>query len=173
MGNPIHTRSSREDAAMVDRKPPRSVSDERATLRTLLQYQRDSVVRKVTGVSDVDARRSPVPSGTSLLWLVKHLAAAETLWLVIRFAGDDVEPLDDTVLPSDTVPDAIAAYRATWARVDAIADGAGSLDVRCRAPGELGPANLRWVLTHLLEETARHAGHADLLRELLDGATGR
>ena len=67
---------------------------------------------------------------------------------------------------------AVDAYRATWVRVDAIT-AAARLDDWCRDVGDDPPVNLRWVLMHLLEETARHAGHADILRELIDGDTGR
>ena len=80
--------------------------------------------------------------------------------------------LDDTVHSDDSLAGAIDAYQDTWARVDAVV-GAASLDESCREVGDEAPVNLRWVLMHLLEETARHAGHADILRELIDGATGR
>ena len=65
-----------------------------------------------------------------------------------------------------------SGYRAAWARADAVA-AAASLDQPCRPSSGQTPVNLRWVLTHLLEETVRHAGHADILRELIDGTTGR
>jgi hypothetical protein len=117
-------------------------------------------------VPDDAATRSPVGSGTSLLWLVQHLAEAELLWIHHRFAGLSA-PSD---LPeSSSLEAAIEAYRDTWARVDAIV-AVSDLEDTCRV-GE--PANLRWVLAHLLAETARHAGHADILRELIDGQTGR
>jgi Protein of unknown function (DUF664) len=155
-----------------DRPPPRLEGDERETLRALLQYQRESVVRKVAGLDETAARRPLVGSGTTLLWLVKHLAWAEALWIAQRFAGDD-EPLPDgTVQPDDTLASAVAAYRDIWRRVDAIV-AAASLDDPCRNLARGAPVNLRWVLAHLLEETARHAGHADILRELIDGQTGR
>jgi uncharacterized damage-inducible protein DinB len=158
---------------MTDRKPPKLVDDERVTLHALLQYQRDSVVRKVDGVSDEAARRELVGSGTTLLWLVKHLAQAELLWLAHRFAGEAVRVVPDaTVVAGDTLAEAIDTYRATWSRVDAIARAA-DLNDRCHDTGDESQANLRWVLMHLLEETARHAGHADILRELIDGDTGR
>ena len=80
---------------------------------------------------------------------------------------------DDTLRPSDTIDAAVDAYLATWARLDAVVSAAPSLDVPCRRAGAGAPVNLRWVLMHLLEETARHAGHADILRELIDGSTGR
>jgi len=157
---------------MPDQKPPRFVGDERATVLALLQFQRESLVRKVEGIDDDAARQVLVASGTSLLWLVKHTAGAESLWVVHRFAGEDVADRDDTVGPEDTIAGAVADYRRTWTRVDAIV-AAASLDDPCRRITEGPPAELRWVLMHLLEETARHAGHADILRELIDGQTGR
>jgi hypothetical protein len=159
---------------LTDQKPPRTFGDERITLVTLLQYQRESVVRKVAGVSDNDARRSPVPTGTSLLWLLKHLARAEALWFLERFAGEEVERelLEHDVGPEDTLQAAIARYRATWARVDAVI-ATSELDTICAGVNDEANPDLRWVLAHLLEETARHAGHADILRELIDGQTGR
>jgi uncharacterized damage-inducible protein DinB len=155
-----------------DQKPPRLVAGEFETLHALLQYQRDSLVRKVADLDDADARRSPVESGTSLLWLVKHMASAEITWMLRRFAGQDVIVPDDTPQPGDTLDAAIQFYRATWERVDGVAFKAVSLDEPCQRP-DGPPVNLRWVLAHLLEETARHAGHADILGELIDGRTGR
>lgn len=158
---------------MTDHKPPRVAGDERATLVALLRYQRESLVRKLDGLTDAQAAWSPVPSGTSLRWLVDHLAAAELLWVVERFAGEPVGAPASAGAPA-SLAEAVAAYRAVWARVDAVVAAAPDLDVPCRRPPEPElPLDLRWVLAHLLEETARHAGHADLLRELLDGSTGR
>ena len=157
---------------MADQKPPRLEGDERQTLYALLQFQRESIVRKVTGVSEADARRPLVNSATTLLWLTKHLAFAESIWVLRRFAGLSVEIPSDTVQASDTVDGAVDTYRRTWAGVDAVVARA-SLDDSCRDVGDQAPVNLRWVLAHLLEETARHAGHADILRELIDGQTGR
>lgn len=158
---------------MPDQKPPRLVAGELETLHALLQYQRDSFVRKVAGVDDEAARRALVPSGTTLLWLTKHMALAERLWIVHRFAGEDLASFDDTVQPADTLAAAVDAYRATWVRVDGIVSTSLGLDELCRQVGDDSPVNLRWVLMHLLEETARHAGHADILRELIDGEQGR
>jgi hypothetical protein len=159
---------------VADTKPPKFVADERATLLALLQYQRESLVRKVGGVSDEDARRPFVATGTSLLWLVKHVRGAEVLWAAHRFADNGTFVPDDTVMDDDTLAAAVHAYRATWPATDAIVLGAPSLDELCRRPAPGDPVvNLRWVLAHLLEETARHAGHADILRELLDGSVGR
>jgi uncharacterized damage-inducible protein DinB len=153
-----------------DQKPPRFAGDERATLLALLDYQRSSLVRKTTGLDDEAARRRLVPSGTSLLWLLKHMTAAETTWVLCRFAGRDVEVPDDAVTPSDTVASAITSYRTVSHAVDEVVRSAPSLDEPCHG---IDGANLRWVVAHLLEETARHAGHADILRELIDGQTGR
>ena len=92
---------------MPDQKPPRLVAGERETVLALLQYQRESFVRKVTGVDEDTARRQFVPSGTTLLWLMKHMAGAETLWIVHRFAGEDFAGVDDAVQPGDTLAAAI------------------------------------------------------------------
>jgi uncharacterized damage-inducible protein DinB len=158
---------------VTDQKPPRLAAGEPATLHALLQYQRDSLLRKIAGVDETAARQSPVGSGTTLLWLVKHMTRAEVTWVLHRFAGQDVAIPDDAPAPSDTLAVAAEAYRHVWPRVDAVAFTQPSLDELCRRPDALPPVNLRWVLTHLLEETARHAGHADILRELIDGQTGR
>ena len=158
---------------MADRKPPRSVGDERTVLRSLLQYQRESVVRKVAGVDEAAARSELVPSGTTLLWLVRHLTAAESLWVLQRFAGRAAEGPGQTSGPDLPLTEAVSAYREMWSRVDEVVDAAPDLDRLCADTGTESPVTLRWVLMHLLEETARHAGHADILRELIDGQTGR
>jgi Protein of unknown function (DUF664) len=156
-----------------DQKPPRLAGDERETILALLQYQRDSFVRKVSGVSEEAARWSELASGTTLLWLTKHMASAESLWLLHRFAGEDVVIEDNRVGPGDTLLMAIAAYQQTWVLTDAVVAAAPSLSEPCRYVGQDSPVNLRWVLMHLLEETARHAGHVDVLREMVDGKIGR
>ena len=157
---------------MPDRYPPRRAGDERGSVLALLQFQRESFVRKVSGVDDAAARWSPVPSGTSLLWLTKHLAGAEAVWVLQRFAGRPDVVRDDQVAEGDTLEGAVDAYRATWRVVDEVVRAA-SLDDRPRADDREPPVDLRWILLHLLEETARHAGHADVIREQLDGSTGR
>jgi hypothetical protein len=158
---------------VADLKPPRALAaGERRTLRLLTQFHRESVVRKLDGLTEDDARRALVPSGTSLLWIVKHLTRAELLWVCRRFAGRAVALPDDALEPADTIDTVVRAYRAAWDTVDATAD-AVALDDHCQDVGTEAMVDLRWVLAHLLEETARHAGHADILRELLDGTTGR
>jgi hypothetical protein len=155
---------------MSDHRPQALATGERETLLSLLQFQRESFLRKVDGVDDVTARSSPLPSGTSLLWLTHHLAFAEQVWLVRRFRGEELA-VENAVAPDETVADAVALYRDTWARSDGIVATA-ALDEMCRIQ-EGGNVNLRWILAHLLEETARHAGHADILREMIDGSAGR
>jgi uncharacterized damage-inducible protein DinB len=158
---------------VTDVKPPRLSGTELETLLALLQFQRDSLIRKITGVDEAAARKSAVASGITLLWLVKHLAQAEIQWMVRRFAGLAAELPDAEVRPRDTAASVIESYRVASSQADAVALSASSLDELCRAEDVAPSVNLRWILAHLLEETARHAGHADILRELIDGSTGR
>lgn len=158
---------------MADQRPERLAAGEVDTLTGLLAFQRASLARKVEGVSEESARRRFVGSDTTLLWLVKHLTMAEVRWFAIRFAGQDVAEPPEDVADDDTVPDALAAYRDACTRSEAIVAAAPSLDEPCRAIDDGPRPNLRWVLAHMLEETARHAGHADIIREIIDGATGR
>ena len=94
--------------AMADRSPAMFVDDERSTMMGLLRFQRESFVRKVIGVTDADAATSPVPSGTTLLWLTNHLADAESIWVLARFAGIDAAPFGSDHAP--TIHAAIARY---------------------------------------------------------------
>ncbi|HEX9335391.1 MAG TPA: DUF664 domain-containing protein, partial [Pseudonocardiaceae bacterium] len=105
---------------MPDQKPPRLAAGERETLLALLRYQRESLVRKVSDVTDSQARQLLVDSDTTLLWLVKHLTMAETAWVLRRFAGQDTPIPDHTVTPDDTVATAVRDYRAIWTAADAI-----------------------------------------------------
>jgi len=143
--------------------------DERAVLTSLLGYQRNSLVKKLDGVDDAQAADSPVASGTSLLWLINHVADAEATWVLRRFAGQDAASVGDH---EPTIDAAIRRYRAVCDESDVVI-AQFSLDELCRAPDSKPVPDLRWVVSHLLEETARHAGHADILRELIDGSTGR
>ena len=155
---------------MSDRKPPRSAGDEFGVQRALWQFQRQSFVDKLDGVSEADAAASAVGSGTSLLWLANHLADAERLWIFTRFRGHAPDGLPGH---ADTVAGALDRYRRTWAEVDAVIDQCRPEDPCSAFDDDPTPVNLRWIVGHLLEETARHAGHADILRELIDGQTGR
>lgn len=152
--------------------PPLVEGDDRQVLTGLLRFQRESLVRKVDGLDEWDARRTFVPSGTSLLWLVRHMARAEASWIEEWFAGREPDAAWDVAEADVTVAEAIAVYRDTSARVDAIV-AESDLDDRCPDQGDGDRPTVRWVLAHLLQETARHAGHADILREQLDGTIGR
>ena len=154
---------------MADERPPHLQADERTTVLALLQYTRESFVRKVEGIDDEGAATSAVGSGTTLLWLTNHLADAERIWLLHRFRGTD--PADDPP-HATTIAGACDRYRATWTVTDDVI-ASSDLDALCPEFGGRRPVSMRWILLHLLEETARHAGHADILRELLDGTTGR
>lgn len=161
---------ARYSRCVSDEKPPRVAGDERATLTSLLRYQRASLVKKVAGIDDRQASASPVSSGTSLLWLANHMADAESTWVLHRFAGQEVTTGGSH--HEETVDSSIHRYQVVCEQVDAIV-AASSLDELCRATDGLQPVDLRWILSHLVEETARHAGHADILRELIDGSVGR
>ena len=161
---------------MTDRKAPRIVGDEPTTLLAFLAYLRQSVVRKVEGLSEDDARRSVVPSGTSLAGLLRHLTVGERYWLGHIWGGDPGFrwPRDSwSVGPDETVDQLIDGYRAAWKDSDALIEGAPNFDAPCAEEDDGHRLTLRWVITHLVEETARHAGHADILRELIDGSVGR
>jgi len=90
---------------------PRSRRDEKATLLVFLDYLRDAVAAKLAGVSEEDARRCLVPSGTSLLWLVKHLTAVEWAWFLYSFAGETASRPGEAVSGADTIDGVLTAYR--------------------------------------------------------------
>ena len=158
---------------MPDRKSPRVIADEQTTLLALLDYQRESLIKKLHGLDARTATAVTMPSGTTLLWLVQHMAQAETLWMVHRYLGAPPQSDDPGAAPTGTVDHAIAEYRRAARRTEATVIAAPDLDQMCVTTGTESPVSLRWVLAHLVEETARHAGHADILRELTDGQTGR
>ena len=151
---------------------------EKESLQASLNRHRDVVLWKLEGLDDAALRRPMVPSGTTLLGLVKHLAAVDYSWFCTTF-GRDTEPLpfdpDDAdadlrVNPDETTADIVEFYRRARAAADAAIDELDLDDVGTAWFGD--PVSLRWVLIHMIEETARHAGHLDILRELIDGSTG-
>jgi hypothetical protein len=159
---------------MADRRTPFTNAGERDTLVAFLDYLRESVLIKVSGLDDESLRRPLVPSGTSLLGLVKHLTMVEIVWFPFAFAGVDVRVPGGELDPADTTASVIDGYRAAIARSAEIVAAAADLDERCvRAASAPDQMSLRWVLVHMVEETGRHAGHADILREQLDGQIGR
>jgi uncharacterized damage-inducible protein DinB len=152
--------------------------DEKTTLLEALDRHRDVLVWKLDGLDEEQARRPMVPSGTSLLGIVKHVAAVDYEWFCSTF-GRDTEPLpfddddpdaDLRVNEGETVQDILAFYARARAASNSVIAEVGLEDKGRAWFGE--DVTLRWVLVHMLEETARHAGHMDILRELVDGATG-
>jgi hypothetical protein len=161
-----------EVPGLPDVKPPRFAASESRTLLTFLDYLRDSVTRKLDGVSEVAARRPLVASGTSLLSLVQHLTTAEVSWFQIRFAGSDSPDPGGPIEDGLEVGEHVLQYKRAIACDNEIVRSTASLTQRCAGDGH-ADVDLRWVLVHMIEETARHAGHADIIREQLDGVTGR
>ncbi|BDM68947.1 hypothetical protein HEK616_24340 [Streptomyces nigrescens] len=160
-----------------DTGPPGTDADEKATLLAFLDYVREAVAAKAEGLAERAARAPGVASGTSLLGLVRHLTAAERYWFVWAFegAGDAPPDLGMTVGEAESAKDVLAGYRAAVRRSNEIVGRCDDLGRSCVRPaGQAGAIrSLRWVLVHMIEETARHAGHADILREQADGAVGR
>ena len=151
---------------------------EKESLQVSLDRHRDVVLWKLDGLDDESLRRPMVPSGTSLLGMVKHLAAVEYGWFCRTF-GRETEPLpfddddDDADLrvdSSESTADIVGFYRRARAAADRVIDELDPEDVGTAWFGDT--VSMRWVLIHMVEETARHVGHMDILRELLDGATG-
>ncbi len=160
----------------------RTTGDERGILADVLAAQRATLELKCAGVEGDLARRSVEPSTLSLLGLVRHLADVERRWFRRVLAGQDVPLLFSTDAEPDrdfdgAVPDpavvaeAWRAWRAEVAFAEAFVAAAPDLDITAD-DGWRGAVSLRWVLIHMIEEYARHNGHADLLRERIDGAIG-
>jgi hypothetical protein len=143
----------------------------------MVDYQREVVLRKVGGLDEEDLRRVMTPTGLTLLGLVKHLAFVERYWFQNVFAGLDVQfPWSDDdpdadwrPEPGESAPEIVALFQAEAARSREIAASADLDDVSAY-PGLT--VSLRWILLHMLEEFARHLGHADIMREEIDGTTG-
>jgi uncharacterized damage-inducible protein DinB len=161
---------------MVTRVP--FTGAEKESLKVALDRHRDAVLWKLEGLDDEQLRRPMVPSGTSLLGLVKHLAAVEYGWFCDTF-GREAEPLpfddddpdaDLRIEPGETTEDVLAFYGRARATADRAIDEIGLEDTGTAWFGEA--VTMRWVLIHMVEETARHAGHVDILRELIDGMAG-
>ncbi|WP_419992944.1 DinB family protein [Streptomyces boninensis] len=157
------------------------VGSERTMLQGWLDFHRDTLLHKCTGLTAEQLKQASVPpSGLTLLGLVRHLAVVERSWFRIRFAGEDVKDLYitdddpdgefDNVAGADAEAD-FAVFRAEIVACDAAVAGR---DLEETFVDPLGgkTRSLRWVYTHMIEEYARHNGHADLVRECVDGVTG-
>lgn len=162
----------------VERQPARERGTELEVLTSMLDHYRATVVLKVQGLTEEQARRRPVPaSDLTVIGLVRHLAATERWWFPLDFAALDIEPLypdgdpDGGFTPAagDTLGSVVALYEAECERSRAAIAGHEPDAV---ARGEGMDFSLRYALVHMIEETARHCGHLDLLVETIDGRRG-
>lgn len=152
---------------------------EKEVLEGFLDHYRSVVLELCRGVSEEDLRRSVVPSGTTLLGIVKHLAYVELGWFVenvanepVHYPFDDDDPDADLRVEDDETSEEIFELYRTCCDQARAALAAASLDDPVPNPERSRDYNVRWVVVHMIEETARHAGHMDIIREQLDGRTG-
>jgi uncharacterized damage-inducible protein DinB len=152
---------------------------ERELLGGFLDWYRAVVQRKVEDLTLEEASRVRTPSGVSLLGIVRHLGCVERGWFRSRFAGEEVElaggsdnSADFRLGLEDTVASVLAGYQDEIEHSRRIAARASLDDVSVYEHRIYGGVTLRWILVHMVEESARHAGHLDILREQLDGRTG-
>ncbi|MGY4766083.1 DinB family protein [Kribbella sp. CWNU-51] len=142
-------------------------------LQAVLDGLRAGVLKKLAGLSEADARRSTVDSGTNVAGLVQHLTFVESLWFEEIVAGGRATrgKRSMEVDPEITLKTLRSDYRDAWAASDAIIAGIGDPDAPVTRNGKTH--DLRWAILAVIGETSRHAGHADIIREQLDGTTGR
>jgi uncharacterized damage-inducible protein DinB len=161
-----------------DRPDPDGLGTERESLEGFLDLQRASVVYKATGLSDADAARRLLPSLTTVTGVIQHLADVERSWFRTVMAGEADVPARWTdedpdgefrVTAADRLADVIDDYRAACAE-SRVVSARFTLEDRCATREQR--FTLRWIMLHMTEETARHLGHIDILRELLDGVVG-
>ena len=167
-------------------KPPTDdvgAAGERATLMTFLDYQRAILARKANGLTDEESRRTACPpSDLTILGLIRHMADVDKGWSQRAVLGAKVEPIyygrshpegdedgDFHPPPDATLEEALATYWDVITESNRIFAAADLDDIE---RSERGTYSVRWILVHLVEEYARHCGHADLLRQAIDGATG-
>ncbi|MFI0352535.1 DinB family protein [Actinomadura sp. 9N407] len=169
-------------------EPPDHLTDPRDLLTGYLDYYRDALLRKLDGLPDEALRSAPLPSGWTPLQLFKHLTYVEIRWLRWGFAGEDIErPWGDRgaggrdpsgpwhVGEDESFEDLRAAFLETCERSRRIVAGASLGEYAPPSPrfeDPERPASLIWILFHLLQEYARHLGHLDAARELIDGKVG-
>lgn len=150
----------------------KSVASEKSVLLDILDGLRDSIAGKLDGVPEPQVRTAGVKSGTNLLGLIKHLTYVERFY----FLAEPITNMRRTLRPAagETVDGVRAGYREAIEQANQVIASWTDLDGPApRPPGRNVPLSRRWVLIHMIEETGRHAGHADILREQIDGATGR
>jgi uncharacterized damage-inducible protein DinB len=156
-----------------------STGSERDVLEAFLDWHRQVLVRKAMGISEEEARRHRVPSSTTLAGLVKHMTGVERGWFQRTLARRSAEEIGPNVGGGDnswelagneTVESLVEEYQRTC---DQSRQTAAKFALDDAVPHRrLGQVSLRWIYVHMIEETARHVGHADILREQTDGATG-
>ncbi len=163
-----------------NRPEPTLAGTEKEMLIGFLDYLRATILWKSDGLSDEELRRPHEPSGLTLLGLIKHLAYVERYWFQRTFLGADIEvpwtkedpDADWRVDPGDTTQAIRDLYRR---EIDIAKEVIADHDLDTSAlkvdPSHEG-LQLRWIVTHMIEETARHCGHADFMREAIDGQTG-
>ena len=174
---------------VTDRRPENyhgmTGSDPKDHLRHYLQIARDALLWKLDGLSEYDVRRPLTPTGTNLLGLVKHVASVELGYFGDTFGRPSDEPLpwyaadaepnaDMWATADETREQIVGLYHRAWAHTDATID-ALPLDAAGRVPhwpDERADVTLHQILVHVITETHRHAGHADVVRELIDGTVG-
>ncbi len=167
----------------TERPSPSTTAGERDMLEGWLDFHRATLALKCAGLSDEQLREaSAPPSDMTLMGLVRHMAEVERHWFRRVLAGEDAPPiyyteddpdLDFVVTEQDTAEEAFATWQAEIARARENAAGRSLDDVNLGGHRRYTePISLRWILVHMVEEYARHNGHADLIRERIDGATG-
>jgi uncharacterized damage-inducible protein DinB len=166
---------------MPGQVPP--VADEREGLLAYLAQQRDVIRIAAYGLTDEQARATPTPGSLSVGGLIKHVAAVERRWIDIVLERDGGGTADDyeahfRLGPNETLGDVFRLYDETAKETDAVIAGIADLGQAVPVPkgvpwfpDDIDAWSVRWVLLHLIQETARHAGHADIIREMIDGAT--
>ncbi|MGI9157243.1 MAG: DinB family protein [Marmoricola sp.] len=160
----------------TDLRPPSLDTTESEVLRSFLDYLRSCLVRKLDGLDEQAARHPGVESGTNLLGLVQHMTAGESYWFEHVLGGARPDQPDFTMqVPGDrSIAMVVADLERAVERSNHVLDAFPDLGLRAvRAQHGNQPRTVRWILVHTIEEYARHAGHADIIREQLDGATGR
>jgi uncharacterized damage-inducible protein DinB len=150
------------------------IHSERDVLQRYLTKNRQAVISACGSLTEQQLRSAGVPSGTSLLGLVAHLTGAEQHWFRFVFLGENIRcNLSMDVPAAQSAVSVIAAYRQACRESDAVIANCPDLSTLAAVanPGEQQLDSLRLITAHMVEETARHAGHADILREMIDGAT--
>ena len=171
-----------DQAEPIERRWPETYATDELTLEwEFLTFLRITAVNKIAGLTPEQAAARPLSTSplSSLTGVIKHLTAVERFWISIVGGGSDLpdfwddpdEEIDWRLTDADTPAAAVAAYRAEW-ELSGQAIAGMSADDKTRGHDGRKDRTIRWILTHLIQETARHVGHMDVLRELADGERG-